>query len=194
MTNLFYFLPVYVLRIQILIISCFFLTPFYFVFVLFVIFDHNCQIYDSFIHFFSQRVVLFTVYSSLFLFLLLNAPFLGEKIQFYLGKSFIDRHLPGKLKGALPLSLFVFTIVLICYIDTLSLYIRILDYNSISDSINQSLNSASDKPWGTEFLEDLQDIESTIFNNLPKKFPSTGILTDFSHKVIWYLEHKKGNP
>ena len=133
MTNFFYFLRIYVLRIQILIISCFFLTPFYFVFVLFVIFDHNCQIYDSFIHLFSQRVVLFSVYSSLFLFLLLNAPFLGEKIQFYLGKSFIDRRLPGKLKGAPPLVLFMFTIVLICYVDTLSLHFRILDYNSISD-------------------------------------------------------------
>ena len=87
------------------------------------------------------------------LFLLLNAPFLGEKIQFYLGKSFIDRRLPGKLKKALPLTLFMFTIVHICYIYTLSLYIRILYYNSISDSINQSLNSASDKTLGNRVFE-----------------------------------------
>jgi hypothetical protein len=170
------------------------LTPFYFVFVLFVIFGFTCQINDSIINLFSQWVVLFSVYSSLFLFLLLNAPFLGEKIQFYLGKSFIDRRLPGKLKGALPLTLFLITIAIICYIDTFSLYFRILDYNSISDSINQSLKSTSEKSWGNEFLKDLLDIESTVLKKLPKEFPSTGILTDFSHKVIWYLEQKKDNP
>lgn len=42
MIHSFDLLPIYVLRIQILIISSFFFTPFYFVFVLFVIFDHNC--------------------------------------------------------------------------------------------------------------------------------------------------------
>ena len=80
---------------------------------------------------------------------------------------------------------------LISYIDVPSCYYRVLDYKLISDQINQSLENLSDKPWGPEFLKDLENIDHVISKKLPKEFASTGILTDFSNTVISYLEQKK---
>lgn len=69
--------------------------------------------------------------------------------------------------------------------------IAISDYNSIIESINDSIYIASTKKWGSDFLRDLQSIKSTVSKELPKEFPSTNILTDFSNKTLSYLEQKK---
>ena len=191
MKNIIYLLLPYILKFPIRVVSLFFMTYFYFVFILLIIFGLHCQLKSNVIHICSQWVVLFTMYSAFSIFVLLNIPLFGDKIQDFIGKPFLNYYLPGPLKGGLAFTFFLFTVTVIGYIDTHSLSSRILEYNSIVDSINDSLELVSTKEWGTDFLKDLQTIESNVFNKIPKKFPSTGILTDFSDKALSCLEQKK---
>ena len=59
-------LVLYGLRAQILIIYFFFLTPGYFLFILFVIFGKHCTLEESLLHIFSHFIVNFTLCSTFF--------------------------------------------------------------------------------------------------------------------------------
>ena len=185
MNQVFSLFLIYVFRFLVLVVSYFSLTKFYFFFLLFTIFGFHCEINDSFLHLFSQKIVLFTLYSALFLSFLLNVPFFGKKIQFFLGISFLDKYLPGHFKAVLFFAWLLFTVVFLNYIDALSLSNKMLEYDQIVKGMEDSFANMPEKGWDKDFLE------SDVFKKLPKEYPSTGIITDFSNTVITYLEGKK---
>ena len=178
----------FLLKSQILVIHYCFYTKYYLVFVLLGILGFQCDISDSNIQFFSEKFVLFVVYSAFFFSILLNFPFFGEGVQFFIGKSFLNRYLPGPLKGMLPFTLLLLTITLLALIESRTLLWRISDYHSSVELINQSLESAANKSWGEDFLKELQAAEQSIYNLLPPEYPSRGVLKDFSKTVITFLE------
>jgi len=180
-------LLMYALRTQILIIYFFFLTPGYMVFVLFVIFGMHCHIEDSFLHIFSRFVIHFTVLSTLFLSILLNFYSYGEKVQSFIGDSFLHRFFPGPLKGILPLAFFVFTEGLLDYVNVHSLLSRMEDYNLCVEQIWEALQQAERMEWGEDFFKRLQGIDKDIAEKLPSEFPTKGVLTDYSERFVKYF-------
>ena len=141
MRKLLHTIPIYILQGQVIIVHYFSITWLYALFILLAILGFQCQIEESSLHLFSQRIVWFTLLSALFLSILLNLPFLGERAQLFIGKSFLNYYLPGPLKGLLAFALFLFTICLLNYVEAYTLSLRISDYNSTMESINNSLNS-----------------------------------------------------
>ena len=191
MEKLIYTPVIYFLRLQIIVQDSFFLTRFYLFFVLLVILGFQCEVTNSPLHLFSQKVVWFVLLSSLFLSVLLNLPFLGEKAQFFIGKSFLSRYLPGPLKGLLPFAFFLFTICLLNYVEAYTHYERILEYNRSVEMINHSLDQIANHLSDENLLKDLQVVESQIYERLPPEFPSTGVLKGFSNSVVSLIEGKK---
>lgn len=190
MRKLLHIIPIYILQGQIIIVHYFSITWLYALFILLVILGFQCQIEESSLHLFSQRIVWFTLLSALFLSILLNLPFLGERAQFFIGKSFLNYYLPGPLKGLLAFALFLFTICLLNYVEAYTLSLRISDYNSTMEYINNSLNQIPNRPLDENLFKDLQGAERQIFQGLPREFPSTGVLKDFSSAVITFIEGK----
>lgn len=105
-----------------------------------MIFGYHCDMKESYIHFFSQKIVLLLFLSAFFLSFLLNIPSFGEKAQFLIGKLFLNRYLLGPLKGLLPFTLFLLTFCLLAYVDKQCLHLRIIEYNSTVETINFSLD------------------------------------------------------
>ena len=99
-TNLIYMLLktliFYILRSFVLIIYYMSSTVFYTFFILFVIFRFHCTFTDSFLHIFSKLVIYLCLHLTIFLTVLLNIPFYGEKVQSFIGDVFLKRHLPGQ--------------------------------------------------------------------------------------------------
>ena len=69
-----------------------------------------------------------------------------------------------------------------------TLLLRVVNYNSSIELINQSIDSAAKKPWGEDFLKELQAAEKSIYHLLPPESPSRGVLKDFSKSVITFVE------
>lgn len=156
------------------------------VFVLLGILGFQCDIRNSNIHFFSEKIVSFVLLSALFFSILLNFPFFGESVQSFIGKSFLNRYLPGPLKGMLPFAFFLFTLILLGWIESHTLLLRVVDYNSSIELINQFIDSAAKKPWGEDFLKELQAAKKSIYHLLPPEYPSRGVLKDFSKSVLTF--------
>ena len=191
MKTIFSEILVFFLKVQILVISYCFHTRFYLVFVLLGILGSQCDVSGSNIQFFSEKIVVFVLLSSLFFSILLNFPFFGESAQLFIGKPFLNRYLPGPLKGMLPFAFLLLTLTSLAWFESYTLMLRVADYNSSIDIINQSLESAAKKPWGEDFLKELQATDKSIYHLLPPEYPSRGVLKDFSKIVITFIEGKQ---
>ena len=144
------------------------------VFVLLGILGFQCDIRDSNVHFLSEKSLSFVLFSALFFSILLNFPFFGEGVQSFIGESFLNRYLPGPLKGMLPFAFLLLTLTLLALIESHTLLLRVVDYNSPVELINQSIDSAAKKGWGEDLLKELQVAKQSIYHLLPPESPSRG--------------------
>lgn len=177
----------FLLRSIILIIYFFFLTRGYFLFVFFVLFGMLCDVNDSLLHLFSKVVLYFTIFSTLFLTIILNVYFLGKRVQFFIGRDFLNRYFPGPLKGLLALALFIGTISLLDSINTLSLIERRNEYELSLDHFSEEINQTEDMEWGEDFLTRLQSIEFEIKEKVPLECPTKGFLTDYTNRFVHFF-------
>lgn len=185
--HLFTNILLYVLRSLILIIYFFFLTRGYFVFVFFVLFGMHCNINDSLLHLLSHFIVSFTLWLTFFFSIMLNVYYFGENLQFFIGKEFLQKYLPGPLKGVLPLALFISTISLLESVDTFSLLYRIEFYQASLKDFKDQINIAKDMDWGKDFLLKLESIEMDIREKIPSNPPSKGILTEYTERILTFF-------
>ena len=94
------------LRNQVLIVSAFSFTSFYFLFVLFSILAFFCKTEGSFINLICKFIPFYTLFSALILFFFLNVSWTKQKVESLLGKRFLDEKLGLHYKGLLPFLFF----------------------------------------------------------------------------------------
>jgi len=174
----------FTLRGIILMVYFFFLTSGSLLLVLFIIFGFHCNIETSLLHIFSKIMVEFILCCTLLLSILLNFFSYGKKIQFFIGIPFLHRYLPDPLKGFLAFSSLIFLISLLDFFNMQSLLFRIEHYNSQIAFYSESLKDIGLMEWGDEFLRQLQDLEKEMLEKVPSKFPTKGVLTDYSERFV----------
>lgn len=174
----------YAIRAQVLIVYFFFSARGYFFFVFFVLFGMLCDIEDSYLHLFSKCLVYLVVYTTFFLTLILNLFYFGKKVQFFIGNDFLQRYLPGPLKGLLPFALFLSTWSLLESVNTLSLLYSINDYEFSIKQFTNQINEAKTMDWGRDFLLKAESLESAIKDKLPAEYPSKGTLTLYTNRFV----------
>ena len=74
----------------------------------------------------------------------------------------------------LPFAFLLLTLTLLALIESHTLLLRVVDYNSPVELINQSIDSAAKKGWGEDLLKELQVAKQSIYHLLPPESPSRG--------------------
>jgi len=173
----------YAIKLQILSVSYFSQTKYYVFYVLFVILAFFPAAENSSSSLFCKSLVLFLIISSLFLFVFLNVPFTNRICEDLIGKAFIDRSLPGHLKGLLPFFIFLLTFTTLGLIETVSINLRVNEYVEICETINNDLQSFREVPLTIPNIVEFEKILIEI-TETPEEIPSTGVLTDVSRWVV----------
>ena len=114
-----------ILRIQILTIHFFAYTRYYLLYLVVVILACFCNPESSSRNFFFKSILLFSIFSTFIIFLLLLLPFTRSRVEMLAGGTFIDAKLPGNLKGLSPFMLFLLTISTLNLIAPFSLTSRV---------------------------------------------------------------------
>lgn len=100
-----------------------------------------------------------------------------------MGKIFIDRYLPGNLKGLLPFSIFVLTFSTLGLIEAISLNLRVNEYLQLCENISNDLQAFKEVPLTVPNLAEFNKILVEI-TKIPRENPSTGIISDISRWII----------
>ena len=174
----------FTLRGIILMVYFFFLTSGYILLLLFIIFGFHCPIETSLLHIFSKFMVEFILCCTLFLSILLNFFSYGKKIQFFIGLPFLRRYLPDPLNGFLAFCFLILTVSLLDLFEIKSLLFRIDSYNSQILFYSESLKEVGLMDWGDDFIKKLQDLEKEMLEKVPSKYPTKGILADYSDRFV----------
>ena len=173
----------YAKKLQILSVSYFSQTKYYVFYVLFVILSFFPAAENSRSSLFCKSLLLFLNISSFFLFVFLNLPFTSRICENLIGKAFIDRSLPGHLKGLIPFFIFLLTFSTLGLIETFSINLRVNEYVEICETINNDLQSFREVPLTIPNMVEFEKILIEI-TETPEEIPSTGVLTDISRWLI----------
>jgi len=170
------------LKNTILVIKSFAYTPYYFVYIFCSILTFFCTIQGSYIPLFSKGFISYIIFSTFLLSLLLNSSFTYKKIEYFLGKIFIDRNLPGFYKGFWPLSLFLTTLPFLDFIEAFSISRRVSEYKKTLHLLEQSIENLNRQANDLAFTKEVTELCLNI-TEIPSFCPSVGILTDISSYI-----------
>lgn len=167
----------------VLIIHYFTYTPYYLLYIFMSIPAFFCSLKPSYIHIICETFICVLLIFTFFLFVLLNLNITKKRFEYFLGKSFIDRFLPGHFKGLFSFLLFVFTLAMLDYIEVSSIYMRVCEYRDSLDLINQNIDNIGLSKSDIGIENNINDILLKIRDIHPRGYPKTGILTDISSRV-----------
>lgn len=167
----------------VLIIHYFTHTPYYLLYILISILAFFCSLKHSYINIISETFICVLLIFTFFLFVLLNLNITKKRVEYFLGKSFIDRFLPGHFKGLFSFLLFVFTLAMLDYIEVSSIYMRVCEYRDSLDLINQNIDNIGLSKSDIGIENNINDLLLKIRDIHPRGYPKTGILTDISSFV-----------
>lgn len=170
------------LKNTILTIKSFAYTPYYFVYIFLCILAFFCSIEESYIHLVSKGFISYIFFTTFLFSLLLNFSFTRKKIECFLGKTFLEKNLPGFYKGFWPLSLFLTTLAFLDLIEALSINSRISEYQNTLNLLGQRIESLNLKGNVLTFTTDVTGLCLKI-SEIPSFCPSVGILTEFSSYI-----------
>lgn len=167
----------------VLIIHYFSHTPIYLLYILVSILAFFCSVKHSYISIISETFICVLLIFTFFLFVLLNLNITNKKIDYFLGKSFIDLFLPGHFKGLFSFFLFLVTLTMLDYIEVSSIYMRVCEYRDSLDLINQNIDNIGVSKSDIGIVNNINDLLLKIRDIHPTGYPKTGILTDIYSRV-----------
>lgn len=170
-----------------LIIHYFSHTSYYLLYILLSILAFFCNVDDSYISIMCKTFICVLLFSTLFLFMLLNISFTNKKIEYLLGKLFIDQYLSGHFKGLFPFLLFIVTLTMLDFIEISSMNMRVCEYQDSLNLINKNLENVGVSESDVGILNNSYDLLLKIRDLPSTGYPKTGILTDISSRIciIW---------
>lgn len=176
----------YITKISIYVTHTCFYTGWYFFYVSCVIVASFCTADFSYLYMISQCVMVFVLASSLLSLFLLNFNFTRRKIETVLGNPFLEKYLPGEVKGLIPFLIYLFTISTLGLIESQSIKNRVTSQIKDLKQINDQIDSFRESP---QTFESLRDLSQTLvkLSGVPENFADTGVLTDLSNFICSFL-------
>lgn len=173
------------IRGSIRVVSYFSHTPLYPLYVLFNIVGGFCN-QKSIYALLWLIVVLLTLFHSLFLSVVLNLSITREKIERLIGVSFLEKDLGGPQKGLVSFLLFLFTLVVLDCVFSISLLSRVHEHRESLQLINQEMEKISTDRPVAEALSSVYKVVSMSRSMPYKSYPTTGILTDIASYFCFF--------
>lgn len=130
--------------------------------------------------------MLFILASSFFSFFLLNISFTRRIIERFLGKPFLDKHLPGEIKGLIFFLIFIFTISTLDAIESQSIKNKVISQMKDIEQINNQIDCFKESFYTFESLRDFSQTK-VKFSEVSENFANTGVLTDLSNFICSFL-------